>query len=85
VYVALSASTAFCSGVALIDAKASPAVTVSPGLTLTAVTIPLVGKLTLACATWCTVPESDSSCVTVPAAAVTVRYWSVLPVPAAAL
>jgi len=44
VYVALSASTAFCSGVALIDASASPAVTVSPAFTLTEVTVPLVGS-----------------------------------------
>ena len=50
-YAASAASTAFCSGVLLIDASASPTVTVSPALTLTAVTIPLVGKLTLACVT----------------------------------
>lgn len=85
VYVALSARTAFCSGVALIDANASPAVTVSPALTLTPVTVPLVGKLTLACVTWWTVPDSDSTWVTVPAAAVTVRYSLGLFVAAAAL
>jgi hypothetical protein len=73
VYVALSASTAFCSGVALIDAKGSPAVTASPGLTSTAVTTPLVGKLALAWLTWWTVPDRESACVIVPAPAVTVR------------
>jgi hypothetical protein len=73
VYVALSASTAFCSGVALIDAKGSPAVTASPGFTSTAVTVPVVGKLALAWLTWWTVPDRASACVMVPAAAVTVR------------
>jgi hypothetical protein len=73
VYVALSANTASCSGVALIEAKGSPAVTVSPGLTSTAVTTPLVGKLALAWLTWWTVPDRVSACVRAPAAAVTVR------------
>jgi len=50
-YAASAARTAFCSGVALIDASAWPAAPVSPALTLTAVTIPLVGKLTLDCVT----------------------------------
>jgi hypothetical protein len=50
-YAASAARTAFCSGVALIDASAWPAATVSPALTLTAVTVPLVGKLTLDCVT----------------------------------
>jgi hypothetical protein len=72
-YAASAARTALYNGVLLIEASDWPAVTVSPALTFTAVTVPLVGKLTLDCVTWCTVPERASTCVTVPAPAVTVR------------
>jgi hypothetical protein len=61
-----------CSEVVSSRASASPAVTRSPPATSTEATDPETGKLTSALRAGCTVPTSDSVCVTSPRVTVAV-------------